>query len=358
MSDGPKQRRQRKTAPLQNATVNDVASLAKTSTATVSRALNRPQLVDERVRKRVFAAIKKLGYVPNNSARALRQNQTRLIGLVLPTLNYALYATFYDALQRQLATAGFFALLTTSDYDLALEADQARRLVQQGAQGLVLVGKTHDRTLTAFLKRARVPYLNTYVYDPIDSRNTIGFDNVKAIAAAVEHLVSLGHRDLAMLSGITTNQNDRAKARVTGFLDAVRGFGLPDDQRVAEASYSIEGGRQALREIFNRSIQPTGIICGSDMLALGAIQECRARGLKVPHDISIMGFDDLDFAAHLDPPLTTVEVPSAGLGRVAADYIMALCTGTAPPTVTNLPTRLVIRNSTSKPRARASLPAV
>jgi len=356
-SEGLKRRRQRKAAGAgqQTVTVSDVASLARTSTATVSRALNLPQSVSGDVRERVFAAVQKLGYIPNNSARALRQSQTRLIGLVVPTLKYALYATFYEAIQASLAPMGFFALLTTSDYDLGLEAEQARKLVQRGAQGLVLVGKTHDRKLTEFLARARVPYVNTYVFDPTDNENIVGFDNVKAIAAAVDYLVSLGHRDLVMLSGITGNRNDRAQARVKGFLDAALAHGLPVEKRVAEAPYSIEGGRAALREIFDRGIEPTGVVCGSDMLALGAMQECRARGLKIPRDLSIIGFDNLDFAPHLDPPLSTVEVPSWDLGRIAGDYIVALCTGTAPPNVTNLPTRLLIRSTTGKPRNLVSL---
>lgn len=357
-SDGQKRRRQRgkaASAGLPSVTVSDVASLARTSTATVSRALNLPESVSENVRERVFAAVQKLGYIPNNSARALRQNQTRLIGVVVPTLKYALYATFYEGIQASLASMGFFALLTTSNYDLDIEAEQARKLVQRGAQGLVLVGKTHDRKLTEFLARARVPYLNTYVFDPTDNENIVGFDNVKAIATSVDYLVSLGHRDIVMLSGITTNRNDRAQARVKGFLDAAAAHKLPVEQRVAEAPYSIEGGRTALREIFDRGMKPTGIVCGSDMLALGAMQECRARGLKIPRDISIIGFDDLDFAVHLDPPLSTVEVPSWDLGRTAGDYIVALCTGAKPPSVTNLPTKLLIRNTTAKPRNLVSL---
>jgi LacI family transcriptional regulator len=355
-SEGPKRRKRGKAAKAgpPAATVNDVASLARTSTATVSRALNLPDAVSEDVRERVFAAVQKLGYIPNNSARALRQNQTRLIGVVVPTLKYALYATFYEGIQASLASKEFFALLTTSDYDLGIEAEQATKLVQRGAQGLVLVGKTHDRSLTEFLARARVPYVNTYVFDPTDNENIVGFDNMKAIAAAVDHLVSLGHRDIVMLSGITSNRNDRAQARVKGFLSAAEAHKLPVEKRVAEAPYSIEGGRAALCEIFDRGVQPTAIVCGSDMLALGAMQECRARGLKIPRDISIIGFDNLDFAVHLDPPLSTVEVPSWDLGRTAGDYIVALCTGENPPSVTNLPTRLLVRNTTSKPRGLVS----
>src|SRR5882724_7218747 len=352
-SESPKKRRQigKAAIPAQPAvTVSDVAMLARTSTASVSRALNFPDTVGEDIRDRVLAAVQKLGYIPNVSARSLRQNQTRIIGVVIPTLKYALYATFFEGIQASLAPMGFFALLTTSDYDLAIEAEQARKLVQRGVQGLVLVGKVHDRKLTELLARARVPYVNTYVYDPVDNENIVGFDNRRAIGDAVTYLVSLGHRDLAMLSGITSKRNDRAQARVQGFLDAARAHGLPVDNRIAEAPYSIEGGLVAFCEIFDRGLAPTGVVCGSDMLALGAMQECRARGLKIPRDLSIIGFDDLDFAAHVDPPLTTIQVPSWDLGRTAGEYITALCSGRTPPAATNLPTRLLVRGTTGKPR--------
>jgi LacI family transcriptional regulator len=117
---------------------------------------------------------------------------------------------------------------------------------------------------------------------------------------------------------------------------------------VAEASYSIAGGRLAMCDIFARGLEPTAVVCGSDMLAVGALEECKARGLQVPADLSIVGFDNLEFVAHLDPPLTTVAVPSVELGRTAAEHIVALCSGEAIPQQAELETHLVIRSSTAK----------
>jgi LacI family transcriptional regulator len=335
-----------------SATVSDVARLADVSTATVSRALNTPDIVRPEVRQRVAVAVEKLGYIPNVSAKALRLNQTRLIGVVIPTLNFALYADFFAALQEKLGHAGYFALLTTSDYDLGREAEQAAKLIRQGAQGLVLVGRLHDSKLVSMMATLRIPYVNTYVHDPIDASHTIGFDNARAIGDVVDYLAALGHRRIAMLSGPTANSNDRAMARVHGFVWAVTHHRLACRDWVAEAPYTIEGGRSAICEIFRRGLEPTAIVCGSDMLAVGALQECKARGLRVPADLSIVGFDNLEFVAHLDPSLTTVAVPSVELGRAAADHIAGLCSGVAAQHPAALETHLVVRKSTAAPPDR------
>jgi LacI family transcriptional regulator len=336
---------------LNSVTTSDVARLAEVSTATVSRTLNSPSIVRPEVRERVEAAIEKLGFIPNDSARALRQNQTRLIGVVVPTLSYALYAEFYARLQEALAKHGFFALLATSEYDLHVEAEQAIRLIRQGAQGLVLVGKVREKRLFDFLAASRVPTVNTYVVDPTDNTNNVGFDNVKAIESAVNHLIALGHRRIAMLSGITTRRNDRALARRRGYEAAMQRNGLETKGWVEEAPYTIAGGRSALRTMLDRALEPTALVCGSDMLAIGALQECKTRSIGVPRDLSIMGFDDLEIAAHLDPPLSTVEVPSREMGIAAAECIVAHCLGTQLPSRTVFETSLVIRSTTARPRA-------
>jgi len=333
------------------ATVHDVARLANVSTATVSRALNSPDLVSPEVRERVSNAVKKLGYIPNDSARALRQSQTRLIGVIVPTLNYALYAAFFSAVREALGKSGYFPVLTTSEYDLGAEADEIRKLAKHGAQGLILVGLLRDPDAAGFLAASGIPHICTYATNLYDSETAIGFDNTRAIEDVVEYLVSLGHRRLAMLSGVTSNRNDRALARRAGFVNAVRAHRLECADWVAEQPYTIEGGRSALCDILDRGLQPSAIVCGSDMLAIGALQECKARGINVPQDLSIMGFDDLEIAAHLDPALSTVAVPSRDLGRLAAESIVTLCSGGEPQRHAALGTRLVIRSTTAAPPA-------
>lgn len=336
------------------ATVSDVARLARVSTATVSRTLNSPDIVRPEVRERVTAAIQKLGYIPNDSARALRQNQTRLIGVIVPTLSYALYAEFFASLQKTLEQSGFYAVLTTSEYDLRAEAEQIVKLTKQGAQGLILVGRLREPQAASFLAASGIPYISTYSSDPFDSNTAIGFDNAQAIGNVIDYLASLGHTRIAMLSGLTSNRNDRALARLNGFRTAMNARNLSSPDWVAEAPYTIEGGRSALCEILDRGVRPTAIVCGSDMLGIGALQECKSRGIRVPYDLSIMGFDDLEVAAHLDPPLSTVAVPSRELGRLAAESIIGLCTGKGPAGARILETSLVIRSTTAEPQPVAS----
>ncbi len=353
MNDRLTDKRRRRVVKLTNApgsaTVSDVAKLAGVSTATVSRTLNKPTVVRPEVRERVEAAIEKLGFIPNDSARALRQNRTRLIGVVVPTLSYALYADFYAALQETLAKHGFFALLATSEYDLHTEADQAIRLIRQGAQGLVLVGRLREKRLSDFLAASRTPHVSTYVFDSEDNGGNVGFNNAGAIGSAVEHLISLGHRRIAMLSGISTKRNDRALARRRGYEAAMQKHGLKTAGWIEEAPYTIAGGRSALVKVLEKSLDPTALVCGSDMLAIGALQECKARSINVPGDLSIIGFDDLEIAAHLDPALSTIDVPSRQMGQCAAEYIVALCSETPVPEQTQFATHLVQRATTAPP---------
>ncbi|MBO0904234.1 LacI family DNA-binding transcriptional regulator [Jiella sonneratiae] len=331
------------------ATVRDVANLAQVSTATVSRTLNAPDLVRPEVRERVSNAIQKLGYIPNDSARALRQNQTRFIGVVVPTLSYALYADFYAAVEEQLSALGYFPVLSTTDYDLDVEAEQITRLSRQGAQGLILVGRVRSSRAASYLAATGLPFVSTYATDPLGRDGTIGFDNEAAINEVVNHLASLGHRRIAMLSGLRSNLNDRAIGRANGFISAVRKHGIASPDWIFEGPYTIESGRRALCALLDRGIDATAIVCGSDMLAIGGLQECKARGIRVPRDLSIVGFDDLEIAAHIDPPLTTVAVPSREQGRLAAQAIVDLCNGRQCPPNAVLPTHMVVRETTAGP---------
>jgi len=330
-------------------TVNDVANLAGVSTATVSRSLNTPNIVSSEVRERVEAAVNKLGYIPNDSARALRQNQTRLIGIIVPTLSYALYAEFFKSAQKRLEEENFYALLTTSEYDPKIEAEQIFKLTKQGAQGLILVGRQRDPKAKIFLSTSKIPYICTYSIDHFDNDVVVGFDNMRAIADVIDYLVILGHQRIAMLSGITSKNNDRALARVLGFKAAVEAHKLSSGNWVAEAPYTIEGGRLALSEILKRGHNPTAVVCGSDMLGIGALQECRSRGIRVPADLSVMGFDDLEVSAHLATPLSTVSVPSKEIGRLAADFMIDISLGREINKNSILKTKLVIRSSTAPP---------
>jgi LacI family transcriptional regulator len=330
--------------------LSDVARHAGCSTATVSRALNTPELVSADVRERVIAAARELGYMPNSAARALSSGRTRMIGVVVPTLCNGIFARLAEALQKALAQHGYSLLVTTSDFDLTQEFRQASLLVERGVDGLVLVGHVHDEKLYDLLDGQKLPYVSTYTYRLDSDRPGVGFDNRQAVAQAADFLLDLGHREIGMIAGIRKD-NDRAAERVEGAARALaaRGLALRKD-RVIEGPYTLDAGRNGLRRVLSTEPRPTALICGSDILAFGALIECEALGVAVPGELSIIGFDNLEFAAHLKPPLTTVDVPADDMGQRAAEYLVARLAGGPHVELPPLRTHLIVRGTTAPPR--------
>jgi len=332
--------------------LSDVAKRAGCSAATVSRVLNKPDRVDPAARKRVDAAIAELGYLRNGAARALRSRRTRTIGAIIPTLDHAIYAHLLSALQACTSEHGYSLLVTTSGFQIEQELRQARLLVERGAEGIVLVGHTHSAALYTALETNGIPFVNTYTYKPDSPHASVGFDNRAASRQIVDYLIDLGHRDFAIMVGFQKD-NDRVKDRVAGALDAIAARRIATTAPVVvEEPYSIEGGREGLRRILGTTPGPTAIICGSDVLAFGAIIECDSMGVAVPQQVSITGFDDLEFAAHLRPPLTTIRVPAAEMGRRAGELLIARIGGQPHAAHYPLETNLILRRSTAPPRAR------
>lgn len=333
----------------------DVATRASCSTATVSRVLNEPDRVTPDIRERVIVAMSDLGYVPNSAARALRSQRSRIMGIVIPTLNHAIYARLVEALQHKLAESGYSLLVATSEYDLLRENEQARLLIERGVEAVVLIGELHRPELYELLKRVRIPYVNTYVYRTDSAHPCVGFDNRLATSEMTEFLLGLGHRAIGVISAVTAG-NDRASERVAGVRAALEKHGLTlPPEAVYERPYSIASGREGLRYLRLLDPAPTAIMCGNDILAMGALVECRSLGIRIPQQISIVGFDNLEFAAHLDPSLTTMDVPAAEMGERAADLLLRKVGGQASVESVHLEPRLIVRHTSGRaptPNAR------
>ncbi len=327
-------------------TIEAVAQAAGVSTATVSRTLNRPGAVREALRKRVEEAVARLGYLPNAGARSMMLRRSGTIGAIFPTVDNAIFAKAIDALQGRLSEAGQQLLIATSNYDADAEMRQAVNLVARGADGLALCGAGQRAELLAFLRKRRLPcvHVMSLTSDPL--MNSVGFDNAGAMARAVRYLLDLGHRRIAMLAG-STRDNDRAAARLQGVRRALHeaGIDLPA-ARLVERRYGIAAARDGFAELMAARPAPTAIVCGNDVLAFGALLEAQSRGLDVPKSLSIVGFDDLELANQLAPPLTTVQVPTEAMWRLAADRLMAALRGEPVPAHTVLDVQLVVRGST------------
>lgn len=330
-------------------TIADVAARARVSIATVSRILNAPARVSEKTRERVATTIRDLSYVPNGAARALASRRTNTIGAIMPTIDNLIFATCIGALQRRLDAAGMVVLLASSDYDLIHELAELRVLIQRGLDGIVLVGVEHDPAAYALLAARGIPFVNIWTSDRTSGWPCIGFDNRAAAARIAQYLLDLGHRKIAMIAGVTRH-NDRAAARVRGVTEALsaRGLALLPDM-LLECRYTITEGRSALRTLLARPQRPTAVICGNDILAFGAMFEAGAAGLRIPQDLSITGFDDLELAAQIDPGLTTIRVPAAEMGALAAEYLIARLGGASVADSREIEAQLIVRGSTGAP---------
>lgn len=331
-------------------TLEDVAKAAGVSTATVSRALNTPEAVGEKVRARVKQQIRLLGYVRDGAARALASKSSRIIGAIIPTLESAIFASGINAVEQRLDEAGYSLVLAVSSYDMEHELRQIREMMEQGVDGILLVGNEHLPEAFDLMNQHQQLFANIWAYSEDTPHYCIGFDNRSASRQVAEYLLELGHRRFSTIAGITKN-NDRAALRVQGIKDALQAQGLElNDSYIVEKSFDMWEGRHATRFLMDRpkNERPTAIICGNDVLAFGCLLECLHSGIKVPEEVSITGFDDLPLSEHLLPGLTTVHIPTVDMGRKAAEFLLDTLAGKPHKPKVELPTQLVVRGSTGK----------
>ncbi len=329
-------------------TLEDVAERSGVSTATVSRCLNNPSVVSEKTRSRVMEAVKALGYAPNFGARALAAKRTNTFGAIIPTMENAIFARGLQAFQEELERNGITLLVASSSYSPELEEKQIQSLVARGADALLLIGHDRSPETYEFLERRQIPYVIAWVYDDDQSRTSIGFDNRKAMRALAEKVLDSGHRSLALITA-ELEGNDRARQRYEGVLDAMKTRGIdPTILRTIETHYSISNGANALKTLLESNPKPTAVLCGNDVLAAGALSQARSQGLDVPGDISITGFDDIEIAEIVTPPLTTVHVPHRDMGKGAARLLIAMRNGEEAGPSVELDAIVVERDSLGK----------
>jgi len=213
----------------------------------------------------------------------------------------------------------------------------------------MLVGTDHSPALYPLLANFRIPHVLTWSLDASGHHDCVGFDNRAAAARVARHLVDLGHRHMAVITGFTAN-NDRARDRIAGVRDVLAAHGIelaPD--RVLEFAFAVRSGRDALQQAMRLVPRPTALICGNDVLAQGALIEAHALRIDVPRLLSITGFDDMELAAQTPPGLTTIRIPTAEIGRRVARHLLARIDGAEAERCTELEVELVVRGSTAPP---------
>lgn len=326
-------------------TLQDVADLAAVSTATVSRCLNNSGHVTEKTRLKVQQAIQTLGYSPNFGAQALAAKRTNTIGAIIPTMENAIFARGMQAFQETLAENGITLIIASCSYRPELEEEQIRSLVARGADALLLIGQSRPAATYQFLARRNIPYVLAWAHKKESQHCYIGFDNQAAAQTITRQVLELGHRNLGVIVGLTRN-NDRARDRITGIEHAIADYGAQTAPlQVIEAEYTFQEGAKALDQLLANPTPPTAVICGNDVLAVGAVKRAKQLELAVPEDLSITGFADIEVSELIDPELTTVHVPHREMGIAAAKSLIAMLKTQTPVESHLLETRIVNRQS-------------
>jgi len=337
------------------ATMNDVARAAQVSIATVSHVVNGTRFVSPERVERVHVAMRELDYTPDATARSLRVGRTQTLGVVIPDNTNP----FFAELARWIEEAGFDAGYTTIMGNSCELPDRERQyvttLLSKRVDGLILAPwRRPDRAMARVLERAPIPIVVIDRADVLATADVVLYDDAGGGRQAAAHLLELGHRELAAIAGPPDPDPD-APGRLEGFVRALAdaGVALGDDAIVA-ADYHFEGGRAATAELLARGHRFTALFAANDLMAAGAIRELSGHGLRVPDDVSVVGFDDAPLAEMTTPALTTVRQPVQAMGDRAVTLLLARVEAMEEAQVGHhvLPTTLVVRESTAAPVPR------
>jgi LacI family transcriptional regulator, repressor for deo operon, udp, cdd, tsx, nupC, and nupG len=328
-------------------TIMDVAHRAGVSTATVSRAITTPELVAEDTRARVTAAIAETGYTPNATARNLRARSTRTVLALLPGMSNTFFTPILNALEDTLSAAGYGLLIGDTRNDPERERLYARLIRAGQVDGVILFTGHLPRDDAPMAAEDHPPVTLICNEIPGDQAHSV-FDvaNRDAAREAVEHLIAAGHSRIAHIAGPPDNIEARERRR--GYAEALVRAGIAFDVRIVWGdSFRWQSGVEAAGHFLASSNRPTAVFASSDDAAIGFIKTLRAANLRTPADVSVVGFDDIDLADVIDPPLTTMRQPRSELGRLAAeDILKRMAAGhDASPTRMRLPCDLIVRES-------------
>lgn len=336
--------------------MQDVARVAEVSTATVSRVLNNPELVSEQTRQRVMHAIETLDYRVNLAARNLRTNQTRTIAVVIPTISEPVINRVIEAVEDIAITEQYSLLVCSTRGDSEREQAYIRQLTQHTlADGILYISPRAAPEDVHRLLEGNAPVVLCNYNLPDHPVPSVMFDHVRSIYKTTRYLLDLGHERLALLN-LSAPHYEPARMRRRGFEKAYAESGLaPDPTLIVELdqpTYVTEDWRDAVSALLDHPSPPTAIVAFNDKVALEVYAVCRARGLRIPHDLSVTGCDDILSAQYVEPPLTTVHIPAYEQGRIAVKTLLKLVNDPAadvPPT-TLLNVELIARESCMPPR--------
>ena len=332
-------------------TIADVAKTAGVSKSTVSRVLSgNAEYMRDATRQRVEEAIAQLGYRPSSVARSLTSKRTFTAGMLVSDISNPFYPEVINGAEDVALKQGYNIFLCSSNYDLDRGMTFVRSLIDKQVDGVLVMSSTMSDEWVQELARHDVPVV-VLDWEPEDIEGTvgtIGVDFEPGIRAAVDHLVELGHQNIAHVSGPLHLRTSHL--RQDAFLQAMAAHNLnPQQTTIIEGDLQIEGGKAALAQLLELPEQPTAVFAANDMMAMGIVRAARANGLRIPDDLSVVGLDNIWLVEDMEPPLTTVALPRYEIGQLAVQMLFDLLQepqGSKSVQHKQVETYLVVRQST------------
>ncbi|WP_295952309.1 LacI family DNA-binding transcriptional regulator [uncultured Xanthomonas sp.] len=331
-------------------TIYDIAKHVGVTAGTVSRALSRPEKVLPATRARIEQAAAALGYVPNTVARTLKTQRSGKLLVTVPDIANPFFAQILQGAEDAAQAVGYAVLLGDTQHQPDREERYAQMLPRNEADGLIVLGHRLPPTAREIVKQqgGAAPVVNGCEFDPALGIPSVHIDNAAAARAVMEHLYGLGHVRIAVVGG--PPDNPLHQQRLEGVRACAKARGRLRNLTVVPGDFSVESGHAAALTLLGRTPAPTAIFCFSDQMALGALAACRDLGIRVPDDLSIVGFDDLASSSYLTPPLTTIRQPMREIGVRAVNLLLAIIERVDVPLQQTLDFSLMVRGSTGVPR--------
>ncbi len=327
-----------------NASIKDVAELAGVSTATVSHVINGTRNTLPETHERVMAAVRQLGYSLNQAARNLVVGHSSLLGLIVSDMRNPFFPEVTAAFQEEALSHQMDALVFGTSYDTQRTLDSVNRLVGLQVPGVAVVTSQIDPAVIDLLAQRKIAatYLDLGKVGPGMSNLAIDYEH--GIRQAIEHFLELGHRDIAFIGG--PEHLPSAQRRKAAFLEASARAGLTPTAAL-DGDFTVESGYRLCNSLCRLPRRPTAILAANDLTAIGALRCAHDHGVNVPGELSVVGFDDIAFAEHTQPPLTTVALPREQIGRIAFDSLWQMIKTGEPGMEYAIETQLIVRRSTA-----------
>jgi LacI family transcriptional regulator len=345
----PKTERHR-TQNSEHVDIHTVARLSNVSIATVSRTINHIPTVNPKMAKRVWEVIRELDYFPNTQARSLVSGRSRLLGLIVSEITNPFFPELIQGFEDVAVEHGYEILIGSTNYDPERMKRCIRRMVERKAEGVAVMTFGIEEPLLDQLADRKVPLVFVDVGPERPGISLLRVDYHHGIRQGVQHLAALGHRDIAFVTGPLRLHS--AHSRLAAFHRAVQECGIVVDKgRIIEGDHTMEGGMAAAEKLLTGAKLPTAVMCSNDVTAIGVLHEAYRAGLRVPDDLSVIGFDNIHLTQMTIPPLTTIQMSCFELAKAAVLALKAHVEGTpAPKREYPIETRLVVRESTGFPR--------